>query len=72
MKPASRGWFAHPVLSMWIALVWLAFQGSLARVHLIAAAVIGLVIPRLAGGFLGPGTRVQRGDRIVRFMLRML
>jgi len=72
MKPAPRGWFAHPALSALIAAVWLALQGSLAPVHLIAAVLIGLVIPRLAGGFLGPGTRVHRVDRIVRFMLRVL
>lgn len=72
MKPGSHGWFAHPVLSVLVALVWLALQGSLAPVHLVAAALIGLVIPRVAGGFLGPGTRVRRVDRILRFMLRVL
>ena len=56
MKPR---WFAHPVLSLLLALVWLLLQQSAAPAQLITAAVLGLVIPRLLHGFLGEPTRAQ-------------
>ncbi|WP_372658446.1 Na+/H+ antiporter subunit E [Hydrogenophaga sp.] len=48
-----RGWFAHPVLSVLLAASWLALSHSLALVHLISAALIGLIVPRLLRAFLG-------------------
>lgn len=52
----ERGWFAHPALSVLLAAVWLLLRESLAPADLISAAVIGLVVPRLLHGFLGPAT----------------
>lgn len=68
MKREQGGWFAHPVLSALIAIVWLALQGSLAPVHLIAAALIGLAIPRLLARFLGAGTRVRAPATMLRLL----
>ncbi len=53
-EPHARaaGWLAHPVLSALLAGVWLLLQQSVALPQLIAAAVIGLVVPRLVRGFL--------------------
>lgn len=50
----SVGWFDHPVLSVLLAVSWLALSNSLALVHLLSAALIGLILPRLVAGFLPP------------------
>jgi multicomponent K+:H+ antiporter subunit E len=67
--PAGRStpWLAHPVLSGMIALAWLLLQQSLALPQLITAAVLGLVLPRLLRGFLGPGVRPRRLGLLLRF-----
>lgn len=49
---APSRWLAHPVLSLLLALSWLALSNSLALVHLLAAALIGVVVPRLIHAFL--------------------
>jgi multicomponent K+:H+ antiporter subunit E len=59
-------WFAHPVLSVLIGIVWLLLQGSLEPVHWIVAAVLGLVIPRLVAGFLPVTTRLRAGRTALR------
>ena len=53
------GWFGHPWLSLLLALLWLLMQQSLAPAHLLSAAVLALVVPRLVHGFLGPASRVH-------------
>ena len=50
MKPR---WFAHPALSVMLALAWLLLQGSLALPQIISAVVLAIVLPRLVDGFLG-------------------
>jgi len=58
--PARQvGWFDHPVLSLLLAVSWLALSHSLALVHLLSAVLIGLVVPRLIGGFLQPADRLH-------------
>lgn len=47
-----EGWFSRPVLSLLIGVVWLLLQGPFAPVNWIAAALLGLVIPRLLSRFL--------------------
>jgi multicomponent K+:H+ antiporter subunit E len=59
-------WFAHPVLSLTIGVVWLLLQGSLAPVHWLVAAVLGLVIPRLADDFLAPASRLRAARTALR------
>jgi multicomponent K+:H+ antiporter subunit E len=66
-----RRWLAHPWLSIVIAACWLLLQGSLAPVHWLWAAAIGLVTPWLAHDFIGPASRVRAGT-IVRLALRVL
>lgn len=51
------GWLAHPWLSLLLALVWLLLQQSVALPQLITAAVLGLGLPRLLHGWLGPDGR---------------
>jgi len=63
----SKSWLAHPVLSVLIALAWLLLQQSLALPQLITATVLGLVLPRVLRGFLGPGARPRRWALVLRF-----
>ena len=41
----SATWLPHPWLSSLLALSWLLLQHSLAPVHLLASALIGVVLP---------------------------
>jgi multicomponent K+:H+ antiporter subunit E len=79
MKPAphtaagERRWLAHPWLSAVIAASWLLLQGSLAPVHWIWAAVMGLVLPWLAHDFIDtPAGRVRPGRTLARLMAHVL
>jgi multicomponent K+:H+ antiporter subunit E len=78
MKPhlhataGPRRWLAHPWLSLLLAAGWLLLQGSLAPVHWLWAAIIGLVLPWLAHDFIGPASRVRASGAIVRLALRTL
>jgi multicomponent K+:H+ antiporter subunit E len=49
---AGAGWFDHPALSALLAGSWLALSHSLEPVHLLSAALIGLVLPRLLRPFM--------------------
>lgn len=57
MKKIS--WRAHPWLSGQLAASWLLLQHSLAPVHLMSAALMALVVPRLLHGFLPAASRIQ-------------
>jgi len=50
------GWLPHPALSVLLAVSWLALSHSLAPVHLLSAALIGLIVPRLLRPFLSVST----------------
>ena len=62
LRPAR--WLARPGLSALLAVVWLLLQQSLALPQLIAAAVIGLVVPRLVHGLLPPRREPRRVRRV--------
>jgi len=66
--PTGRGWLPHPMLSLLLAAVWLLLQESLAVPQLIAAALLGLIVPRLLHGFIGTSS----GPRAPRVALRLL
>lgn len=72
MKAARRTWFGRPVLSLAVAVCWLLLQGSLALAHVVAAAVIGLVVPRLVTALLGPPTPVRSWRAVARLLLVVL
>jgi len=72
-EPAGqRRWLAHPALSVLLALVWLLLRQSVAPADLLAAAVLGLVVPRLAQGFLGPALLPRRAAVALRFVFVVL
>lgn len=53
------GWFDHPVLSLLLAVTWLALSRSVEPVHLLSAALIGLIVPRLLRGLLHVGSPIR-------------
>lgn len=55
------GWFDHPVLSLLLAASWLALSRSLEPVHLLSAALLGLIVPRLLRGLLHVGSPIRWG-----------
>lgn len=67
-----RRWLAHPWLTLVILTSWLLLQGSLAPVHWIWGAILGLVLPWLAHDFIGPGSRVRAGVVLLRLVLTVL
>jgi multicomponent K+:H+ antiporter subunit E len=71
-RPAQAGWFAHPALSVLLAAVWLLLRESLAPADLIAAVLLGLVVPRITHGFLGPAARPRSLVTALRFTLVVL
>lgn len=60
-EPLARkaGWLDHPVMTCLLAVTWLALAQSLALVHLLSAALIGLLVPRMVAGFLVPADPVN-------------
>jgi multicomponent K+:H+ antiporter subunit E len=69
MKP---GWFAHPVLSLLLAVAWLLLQQSLAPGNLITAVLLGLLVPRLLHGFLGAPVYVHNWGMVLRLTFTVL
>ena len=55
----TRTWFSHPILSVLIAVSWMALMHSIEIFHVLAGVAIGLVIPRLIQPFLGDRHRVN-------------
>jgi len=70
VKPRST--FAHPVLSVLVALSWLLLQQSVSLPQLITAALLGWGLPRLLHGFLGPASGVRRWGLVLRFAALVL
>jgi multicomponent K+:H+ antiporter subunit E len=63
-----RGWWAHPALSVLLAAVWLLLQESLEPAHILTAILLGLIVPRLVHGFLGPAMGPKRLGLALRFV----
>ncbi len=59
MISRQRSWFGHPWLSGLLALSWLLLQHSIEPVHLLSAALIGIVIPRLLYDFLPRPAKIK-------------
>lgn len=69
---SRRRWLAHPWLSLVIGVCWLLLQGSITVANVLWAAVLGIGLPWLVHGFLGPGARVRRPGAAVRLALVVL
>jgi len=72
--PRARraGWLAQPALSVLVAAAWLLLQQSLAPPHLIAAALLGLAVPRLLHHFLPAGGHLRRWPVALRLLVVVL
>lgn len=68
----EKKWLSHPVLSLLLAAVWLLLQQSMALPQLIVAAVLGLLLPRMLHGFLGPALRLRKPGLAVRLVVVVL
>jgi multicomponent K+:H+ antiporter subunit E len=64
-------WFAHPWLSVLLAVTWLLLQNTLAPVHLLSAGLIGLILPRLLHAILpaAPTIRMRPALRLAWVVL---
>jgi multicomponent K+:H+ antiporter subunit E len=72
-EPARRpAWLPHPALSVLLAVIWLLLHQSAALPQLIAAVVIGLVVPKLVDGFIGPALYPRHPLTALRFTLLVL
>lgn len=56
----ERKWLSHPLLSLAVAATWLLANNSLDPGHVILAAVLGLLIPRVTREFWPDAPRVKR------------
>lgn len=55
----TRQWFSHPILTVLIAVSWMALMHSIEIFHILAGIVIGLVIPKIIQPFLAERHRVH-------------
>lgn len=65
-------WLPHPLLSALLWVVWLLLQQSLAPAHLISGAILAIVAPRLAYGFLDRASRVTSWASVLRLSALVL
>jgi multicomponent K+:H+ antiporter subunit E len=73
MSPRDQGgWFAHPALSVLLAVEWLLLRQSVVPSDVITAVVLGLVVPRVTHRFLGPATRPRALATALRFTFVVL
>lgn len=54
-------WFAHPWLSLLLAVSWLLLQHTVIPFHLLSALLIGIIVPRLIHSFLPAATPLRWG-----------
>lgn len=67
--PSPRGpagWFSHPILSALTAATWLLLQQSLTLADLLAAALVGLIIPRAVHRLIAPPAHPRHLGTIIR------
>lgn len=68
----GKGWLAHPALTLLLAAVWLLLQQSASLPNLLAAAALGLVVPKLVHYFIGAATRPRSLAFSLRFAMLVL
>jgi len=64
--------FPTPLLSLAVALVWLLLVGTVAPVHLLTAAVLAVLLPRVAQRLLTDKGRMARPLLAAALFLRVL
>lgn len=68
-RASGRGvWLPYPATSALLVAAWLLLQQSLSFANVLAALLMGCLVPRLVVGFMGPASAWRRP----RVMLRLL
>lgn len=62
----GKRWFGHPIMSAMVAAGWLTLQQAIDPGNVLTAIVLGLVIPRLVSGFIGPGVTLHSIPTLLR------
>ncbi|MCU0939216.1 MAG: Na+/H+ antiporter subunit E [Burkholderiaceae bacterium] len=70
--PRRTGWLPHPILSALLALVFLLLYESVHPAQVLWAVILGVAVPWLVQGFLGPASRVHAWDTALRFTFVVL
>ena len=74
MKPPSR-WtrlLPYPVMSVLIGISWLVLQGSVSASNGLTALLLGWLLPRLLGAFLGAAWPRRRASVALRLLVVLL
>ena len=55
-----RRWLPHPIASFFVLIVWLGLHSSLAAIHLVSGALLGVLIPLLLNRALDDPVTIRR------------
>ena len=55
-----KRWFAHPIASFFVLVVWLGLHSSLAPLHVVSGVLLAVVVPMLLTPALGDPVRIRR------------
>jgi multicomponent K+:H+ antiporter subunit E len=64
--PRAIGWLPHPILSALLAIIFVLLYESVAPAQVLWAIALGVAVPRLVHGFLGPASRVHAWGTALR------
>src|SRR3990167_11144056 len=68
----ARRWLPHPLLSLYLLLVWLLLMNDLSLGHWLLGALLGWAIPLLTQVFWINPPRVHKPFKLCLFLLRIL
>jgi multicomponent K+:H+ antiporter subunit E len=71
-RAGPSGWLPHPILSALLAGVFLLMYESVAPAQVLWAVILGLAVPPLVRGFIGPASRVHSWGTAIRLTLVVL
>ena len=72
VKPGSRRWLPHPLLSIFLLLVWLLLVNSVSVGQILLGALLGFAIPLLTRRFWINPPHVKRPLKLILFLLQVL
>jgi multicomponent K+:H+ antiporter subunit E len=74
VKPRHRwnNWFPYPVMSALIGVSWLVLQGSVSASNALTALLLGWLLPRLLGAFIGDAWPRRRVTVVLRLLAVLL
>ena len=69
---ARSTWLPHPILSLWLLLIWLLLHDSLAPGQILLGGALGMLIPKFTKRFWPDRVNFRRPLLIVRLVGRVL